>query len=105
MTTTARPAIALVYRTKDHRRWLLTRTYLDSLNASWMWDGQPYDPIGGPEMCSPSYPFLHMPLTGLAIHCGLHSDTTAAMAAGELALQDHDAAEAGYHPASKEKVS
>jgi hypothetical protein len=96
---------ARLYATPDHRVWLLSRTYIDVNGTEWTWDQHPYDLVAGPEMTSPSFPFLHLPLLGLALHCGLHSDTTAAMAAGELALQDHDAAEAGYNPASKEKVS
>ncbi|MGW4786167.1 hypothetical protein [Streptomyces sp. NPDC004230] len=95
--TTLTP-VSRIYATPDHRVWLLTRPYLDNLGATWTWDEQPYDLVAGPEMTCPSYPFLHLPLIGLAIHCGLHSDTAPAVAAGELLLQQHDAIEAGYTP-------
>lgn len=87
-----------VYATPDHRVWILSRPFLDLDGTVWQWDGLAYDLIAGPDMVSPSNPLLHLPLTGLAMHCGLHSDTTQATAAGELVFQQHDAAEAGYTP-------
>ena len=87
-----------VFSGPDHRVWLLNRPYVDVNGTAWSWDGQPYDLVAGPEMTSPSFPFLHLPLIGLAVHCGLHSDTATATAAGELILQLHDAADAGYTP-------
>ncbi|OQQ13048.1 hypothetical protein B0675_40230 [Streptomyces sp. M41(2017)] len=85
-----------IFRTADRRLWVLTHPYLDVDGTAWEWDGQPYDRVAGPEMTSPSHPMLHVPLTGLVQHCGLHSDTSQAIAAGELVFQQHDAAEAGY---------
>lgn len=87
--------VSRVYATPDHRVWMLTRPYLDIDGTTWTWDQHPYDLTAGPEMVSPSYPVLHMPLIGLVVHCGLHSGTTQATQAGELVFQQHDAAEAG----------
>ena len=89
-------AVSRIFRTTDHRMWVLTHPYLDVDGTAWEWDGHPFDRVAGPEMTSPSHPLLHMPLAGLAQHCGLHSDTSQAIEAGELILQQHDAADAGY---------
>lgn len=105
MTTIQRPAdapearpVCRLYASPDHRVWPLNRTYVDVNGSQWEWDRHDYDLAAGPEMTSPSFPFLHLPLIGLAVHCGLHSDTAKATAAGELAFQLHDAADAGYTP-------
>jgi hypothetical protein len=105
MTTTPRPIrdldvppVCRLYASPDHRVWPLDRTYVDVNGSEWEWDRHDYDLTAGPEMTSSSFPFLHLPLIGLAVHCGLHSDTTTATAAGELVFQIHDAADAGYTP-------
>ncbi|MFI6560331.1 hypothetical protein [Streptomyces sp. NPDC050534] len=91
-----------LFRSPDHRIWFLSRTHVDITGTEWAWDQHEFDDVTGPEMVSPSHPFLHLPLLGLAAHCGLHSDTTAAFEAGELVFQLHDAAEAGYTPTALE---
>lgn len=85
----------LVFRTPDHRVWVLARDYVDAEDTVWHWDGRDFDPVAGPEMVSPTQPLLHMPLIGLARHCRLHSDMRDALAHGELVCQHHDEIEAG----------
>lgn len=91
---TTRPRVRL-FTTDDHRVWNLASNYVDAFNAHWHWDGQEFDPVAGPEMVADDNPLLHLPLIGLAKRCGLHSDTSEAVAHGELLLQQHDQIEAG----------
>ncbi|WP_407563378.1 hypothetical protein [Streptomyces sp. 184] len=94
--------MTILYTTPDHRVWDLGRDYVDNLKTHWKWDGQPYDPAGGPEFTSPEHPLLHVPLIGLAAHCGLRSDPTDAIGHGALLLDAHDAADAGLsHPGGR----
>jgi hypothetical protein len=90
------PPIARVesYRAQDHSVWCLRRTFIDSGFHAWHWDGQPFDAETGPVMHSPDFPLMRVPLAQL-IADGLHSDTSAAKAAGEMAFQVHDMYDAG----------
>lgn len=90
----SQPRVRL-YTTADHRVWNLSSAYVDGFNGHWHWDGEDFDPVAGPEMVADDNPLLHLPLVGLAMRCGLHSDTTTAVAHGELLLQLHDQIEAG----------
>lgn len=89
-----RPTVRL-YTTVDHRVWNLNAAYVDGFERHWHWDGHDFDQVAGPEMVADDNELLHLPLIGLALRCGLHSDTTDAVAHGELLLQLHDAIEAG----------
>lgn len=84
-----------LYVTPDHRVWNLSAEYVDNIDHHWHWDGHDFDPVAGPEMVRTDSPELHLSLIGLAKYCALHSDTTEAVAHGELLLQLHDQIEAG----------
>lgn len=85
----------LWFTTPDRRVCSLDATFVDINGTRWNWDHRPFDQVTGPELMSPSYPFLHMPLIGLVRHSGLHSDTSEAVAHGALVIQQHDLIEAG----------
>lgn len=84
-----------LFTTADHRVWNLSSAYVDGFDRHWHWDGTEFDQVAGPEMVADDNPELHLPLVGLATRCGLHSDTSTAVAHGELVLQLHDQIEAG----------
>ncbi|MFE3657214.1 hypothetical protein [Streptomyces sp. NPDC059165] len=90
----ARPRVRL-YTTVDHRVWVLTSDFVDSFDRHWHWDGADFDAVAGPEMVADDNPLLHLPLIGLAMRCGLHSDTSTEVAGGALITQHHDQIEAG----------
>jgi hypothetical protein len=89
------PPVARVesFQAPDHSVWCLRRTFIDKTFHPWHWDGQPFA-AAGPAMQSPDFPLLRMPLIALIAE-GLHSDTSAAVAAGEMAFQLHDMCDAG----------
>lgn len=84
-----------LFTAPDHQVWQLAAQFVDVDGTRWEWDHRAYDAVVGPELISPSYPYLHMPLLGLARYSGLHSDTSEAVAHGALIIQQHDLAEAG----------
>jgi len=93
-TPTPQIPLAESFQAPDHTVWCLRRDFIDSSYHLWHWDGQPYRPEVGPAMESPDFPLLRMPLIALIAE-GLHSDTSAAKAAGEMVFQRHDMYEAG----------
>lgn len=82
------------FQAPDHSVWCLRRDFIDSTHHLWHWDGKPFRADAGPAMASPDFPLLRMPLIALIAE-GLHSDTSAAKAAGEMAFQLHDMCDAG----------
>lgn len=62
---------------QQNRVWSLNQDAIDLNGDLWAWDGQPIDPAAGPDLHSVAHPLQHMPLLGLAKHCGLRQPPAA----------------------------